>query len=140
MTLMPVWVWPGRIPSASAVSGLVMPKVFGMEGPVMSASRMPTLLPRLFISLASRLVTRDLPTPPLPETTPMTCLTLLRLFVSSLVGPAAVRSPHPETPQLPHSCEHSSAMIPSFLLCSQMPGSVTRPEGMIAQRVHTAAN
>ena len=116
MILMPVCVWPGRIPSASAVSGLVTPNVFGMDGPVMSASRMPTLLPRLFISLASRLVTRDLPTPPLPDTTPMTCLTLLRLFVSSFVGPPEVRSPHPETPQLPHSCEHSSAIGSFFLI------------------------
>ena len=29
ITLMPLCVWPGRMPSASAVSGFVMPKVFG---------------------------------------------------------------------------------------------------------------
>ena len=115
MTSMPLADFAGLMPSASAVRRLSTPKDFGMDGPVMSASRMATLWPRLFISEASRLVTRDLPTPPLPDTTPITCLTLVRLLGARVLGPAsAVRSPQPETPQLEHSCEHSSAMIPSF--------------------------
>ena len=89
ITLMPLCVWPGRMPSASAVSGFVMPKVFGMDGPVTSASRMPTFFPRFCISLASRLVTSDLPTPPLPDTTPITCLTLVRLLGARVGGAVA---------------------------------------------------
>ena len=54
----------------------VMPKDLGMEGPVMSASSTAQRYPRRCISEASRLVTRDLPTPPLPETTATTFLTL----------------------------------------------------------------
>ena len=84
MTSMPLADFAGLMPSASAVRRLSTPKDFGMEGPVMSASRMATLCPRLFISEASRLVTSDLPTPPLPDTTPMTCLTLVRLFGASV--------------------------------------------------------
>ena len=45
-----------------------MPKAVGMEGPVISASSMATLWPRRRISAAIRLVTSDLPTPPLPLT------------------------------------------------------------------------
>ncbi len=82
---------------------------------------MATLWPRLFISEASKLVTSDFPTPPLPDTTPTTCLMLERLLVSRVEGPAsAVRSPQPDTPQLEHSWEHSSAMIPSFSLLRRL--------------------
>ena len=48
-----------------------------MDGPVTSASRMAVLRPRRRSSTAISDVTMDLPTPPLPLTTPMTCLTLL---------------------------------------------------------------
>jgi len=48
------------------------PKACGIEGPVMSASMTPTLKPRRCMVTASWLVTMDLPTPPLPETTPNT--------------------------------------------------------------------
>ena len=114
-TLMPLAVCAGTMPSASAVSGFVMPNVLGMDGPVTSASRMPTLKPFFCIWLAKRLVTSDLPTPPLPETTPMTCLMFVRAFVGNVDGPASSRSPQPATPQLPHSWVHSSsAMAPSF--------------------------
>ena len=51
-----------------------MPNILGMDGPVTSASRMPTLAPRRESSRARMPVTRDFPTPPLPETTPMTFL------------------------------------------------------------------
>ena len=110
MTLMPLSVSAGKIPSASAITCPVTPKVLGMEGPVTSASRMPTLNPRFCIWLASKLVTSDLPTPPLPLTTAMTCLMLLWALVGNVEGPCSVRSPHPATPQLEHSCVHSSAM------------------------------
>ena len=116
MTLMPLSVWAGKMPSMSATTCPVMPNVLGMDGPVTSASRMPTLKPRFCIWLASRLVTSDLPTPPLPLTTAMTCLMLLCASVGSVVGPCSVRSPQPATPQLPHSCVHSSAM--ENLLCA----------------------
>ncbi len=45
-----------------------------MEGPVISASRIPTLQPFLRIILARDAVTIDFPTPPLPLTTPITFL------------------------------------------------------------------
>jgi len=67
---------PPRAPSCT-------PNICGMEGPVMSASSTAALWPRRCISQASRLVTRLLPTPPLPLTTAMTRPTALpscRLF------------------------------------------------------------
>jgi hypothetical protein len=48
----------------------------GAEGPVISASRTPTRFPFLAIATASIEVTVDLPTPPLPETTAITFLTV----------------------------------------------------------------
>ena len=59
------------------------PNIFGIEGPVTSASRMPTVLPALFAAIARSPVTRDLPTPPLPLTTPMTFFTLEPAFIGS---------------------------------------------------------
>ena len=60
-----------------------MPKHLGMEGPVMSASSTATSLPRRRRLVASREVTRLLPTPPLPLTTPMTFFTWLKSLVFS---------------------------------------------------------
>ena len=51
------------------------PNEVGMEGPVMSASRIAVLNPSLFTLQAKRLVTSDFPTPPLPETIPITFFT-----------------------------------------------------------------
>ena len=48
-----------------------------MDGPVMSASRMAVRWPRRCMVTASWLVTMDLPTPPLPEMTPITFFTRL---------------------------------------------------------------
>ena len=62
---------------------LFRPNAFGMDGPVMSASRIAVCLPLLFIFTAIMAVTRDLPTPPLPLTTPITFLTLLAGFNGS---------------------------------------------------------
>ncbi|KAF5043268.1 hypothetical protein DSECCO2_504040 [anaerobic digester metagenome] len=75
----PVLLLHGRIPYPLPFAFSVMPKDFGIEGPVMSASKIPTLCPRLCIVTASIEVTRDFPTPPLPLTTPITFLTLLIL-------------------------------------------------------------
>ena len=44
----------------------------------MSASNTAVLYPLWFIVIASKLVTNDLPTPPLPLTTPITFFTLLK--------------------------------------------------------------
>ena len=48
------------------------PNAFGIDGPVMSESMMPTLAPVRATADANRPVTVDLPTPPLPEMTAMT--------------------------------------------------------------------
>ena len=48
------------------------PNAVGIEGPVMSASRIAVLNPSRFTLHARRLVTRDFPTPPLPLTMPIT--------------------------------------------------------------------
>ena len=64
MICRPVWVVTGSRYSSVP-----------MQWPVMSASSTAQLWPRRCISEASRLVTRDLPTPPLPLTTAITFLT-----------------------------------------------------------------
>ena len=51
-----------------------MPKAFGILGPVISASKIPTCKPDLDKYEASAEVTKDLPTPPLPLKTPITLL------------------------------------------------------------------
>ena len=76
MSWSPVWVVTGRRYSSVPIQCSWMPKDFGMEGPVMSASSTAQLKPRRCISEAIRQVTRDLPTPPLPLTTAITFLTL----------------------------------------------------------------
>ena len=53
------------------------PNSFGIDGTVISASRTPTEYPSRLMATAERDVTKDFPTPPLPLTTAMTCLTLL---------------------------------------------------------------
>ena len=59
------------------------PKAFGIDGPVISASMIPTLYPFALIILARDAVTSDLPTPPFPLTTPITFFTWLRAFWGS---------------------------------------------------------
>ena len=81
--LMPVVLAAGRMPSSEASSWPFTPKALGMDGPVTSASSMATLWPRLRSSTLIRLVTRDLPTPPLPLTTPMTFFTWLWAFAGA---------------------------------------------------------
>ena len=114
MILIPVPDAGGQMPFSSAVGRAVTPNAMGMDGPVTSASMMATDLPRRAWDTASRLVTLDLPTPPLPDTTPMTFFTRLpgfgfsrKLFVSRLSH---------STPQLSQLCVHSSLMTGS---CNQ---------------------
>ena len=107
----PVWVVTGSRYSSVPIQCSWMPKDLGMEGPVMSASKMAQLWPRRCISEASRLVTRDLPTPPLPLTTAITFLTLApsRRGLRKL---SAVRSEQ-VLPQVEQSCVHSLITIQS---------------------------
>ena len=84
MICIPVLEVAGSITSAPPACTIPtppsMPNAFGMEGPVISASRIAVWKPRLFILTANREVTKDFPTPPLPLTTPMTFLTELSGF------------------------------------------------------------
>ena len=92
-----------------------MPNVLGMDGPVTSASRMPTLKPFFCIWLAKRLVTSDLPTPPLPLTTAMTFPMWDRPLAGARKSWGAVRSPQ-LSPQEEQSCVQSDMIfVPSFL-------------------------
>ena len=70
--------------SASPTARSLTPKAMGIEGPVMSASRMAVLSPRLAAATASCSVTRLLPTPPLPLMTAMTRLTFDFAFAGTL--------------------------------------------------------
>ena len=62
-----------------------MPNARGMDGPVMSASKIATFLPSLALPTASNDVTNDLPTPPFPLTMPITFFTLESGFCFSNV-------------------------------------------------------
>lgn len=106
MTLTPCSEISGsmRLPRAWTWRPL-MPNILGMEGPVMSASRMPTLLPRRASSVAMAPVTNDLPTPPLPESTAITRLTSDSVFSSNCDG---VDCP-------PAACACSQPMYDSFV-------------------------
>ena len=81
---MPVVVTAGTMPSSVAPSMPCTPKALGMLGPVISASSIAVERPRRRIATAIMEVTSDLPTPPLPLTTPMTCLTWLWAFAGAL--------------------------------------------------------
>ena len=83
MTSVPLEVRRGSMPSSVPCARPVIPNIFGMDGPVMSASRMAVENPLRCIITASEEVTIDLPTPPLPLTIPMTFLTSLRWFAGS---------------------------------------------------------
>ena len=82
---MPVAVVAGIIsPSGVTLTPSVpKPKDLGMDGPVISASRMAVCFPLAFIFTARREVTRDLPTPPFPLTMPITFPTELAGFKGS---------------------------------------------------------
>ena len=65
------------MPASSDMARSCTPNARGIDGPVMSESRMPTRYPRRLMETASKEVTRDLPTPPLPLATAMTLRTEL---------------------------------------------------------------
>ena len=69
---MPPGLTEGSIPSPRSVKGPERPRSFGIEGPVMSASSIPTCRPLRASSIASSAVTEDFPTPPLPLPTATT--------------------------------------------------------------------
>ena len=74
ITLMPLLLSTGRMPIGLLFGRFCVEKnIFGMLGPVISASRRPTLWPFLFKAMAKNPATNDLPTPPLPLITAMTC-------------------------------------------------------------------
>lgn len=63
----PLWLWAGNSsPSSFPKAGSWAPNMRGMDGPVISASNIAVCLPACCTAQARRLVTRDLPTPPLP--------------------------------------------------------------------------
>ena len=76
------------------------------EKTVISASSTAVLWPLRFVSTASRLVTRLLPTPPLPLTTAITFFTLLNAFCASSRLSGLLRDAQ-SAPQLEQSCVHS---------------------------------
>ena len=67
-------------PSGVTVTPSWIPNAFGIDGPVISASRIPTFAPVARIRHAIKDVTKDFPTPPLPLTTPITFFTELAGF------------------------------------------------------------
>ena len=83
MISVPLEVRRGSMPSSVPCARPVTPKIFGMDGPVTSASRMAVEKPLRCIMTARDEVTIDLPTPPLPLTTAMTFLISLRLLAGS---------------------------------------------------------
>ena len=109
MICRPVCVVTGSRYSSVPMQCSWMPKDLGMEGPVMSASRIAQLWPRRCISDAIRDVTRDLPTPPLPLTTAMTFLTLApsRRLLRKLSAVLSAQS----LPQVEQSCVHSLILL-----------------------------
>ena len=77
---MPDLVIAGKMPSSQPLAFSWTPKHLGMEGPVISASKIAVLWSLLCIRTASIEVTEDFPTPPFPLTMPITFFTLLILF------------------------------------------------------------
>ncbi len=71
-------LFDGYKPSSEPVALPLIPKTFGIDGPVISASKTAVLKPFLFIKTARREVTSDFPTPPFPLTTPITFLIVLK--------------------------------------------------------------
>ena len=64
---MPPGVSSGKMLSPSPTARVSRPQAVGLEGPVLSASMMPTLSPRLAMAVAREAVVVLLPTPPLPD-------------------------------------------------------------------------
>src|SRR5699024_9018936 len=93
------------MPSSLPVAGPCTPNSFGIEGPVISASKMPAEWPIRRIATASMALVMLLPTPPLPETTPITFLIWLLACGGSCCGALRLGQ---SAPQLLQSWVHSS--------------------------------
>ena len=74
--------------------------------------KIAVLWPLRLVSTASRLVTRLLPTPPLPLTTAITFFTLLNAFCASSRLSGLLRDAQ-SAPQLEQSCVHSDNFLTS---------------------------
>ena len=72
ISLTPPSVVAGKIFLPLLIAGVCTPNILGMDGPVTSASSIAALSPLFAAADASIAETDDLPTPPLPLTTPMT--------------------------------------------------------------------
>lgn len=108
MVSMPVFVLTGNRPSSLPMAFSWMPKHFGIDGPVMSASRMAVLKPRRCMVTASIEVTRLLPTPPLPLHNADDLFDILILFWAARKLSGFWREGH-SSPQLEQSCVQFSA-------------------------------
>ena len=83
----------GMIPSSAGDAGISVPNIFGIEGPVISTSIRAVFLPARFAAQASRDVTMDFPTPPLPLTIPITFLMSDASFCGTSRFCGSVREP-----------------------------------------------
>ena len=93
MTPMPLWLRQGNIPSPSEVARSAIPNATGIDGPVISASRIAVFSPRLAAATARSSVTRLLPTPPLPLMTATTRFMLERLLAGTLKSVPLLHEP-----------------------------------------------
>ena len=102
----PVLLITGKMPISVPDAFSDMPNIFGMEGPVISASMTAVRRPLRCAVTANRAVVSDLPPPPLPLTTPITFLILL-----NSCGFLCISRSEQFSEQLPHSCVHSSDIV-----------------------------
>ena len=122
MTSMPPFVVAGTRMSFTAVArSPARPSILGMEGPVISASRIPTRAPERASSTARLPQTNDLPTPPLPEMTPITWWILVYSFCLKPAGPCAAFERPCSTSSI--SCLIFSSLASAMAFLSVLPPS-----------------
>ncbi len=121
---MPSGVMMGRMPcSEPRTPPGGKPNSLGMLGPVISASSTPTFLPAFASATASRAVTEDLPTPPLPLRTAIVCPILLNGFSLGREGWA-----------VPSTARRSSSVIaPSVTVTWLTPGRASTAAWALAR-------
>lgn len=117
MIFVPSFASHGKIFSPSPFAFSWIPYIFGMDGPVISASMIPTENPCSLISLASDAVTIDFPTPPFPLTTAITWLMCDFLF-SGLIRLCGLlpHSPAWEQPAQSDGLQPVFVLLPFVLL------------------------
>ena len=86
MILVPSGALHGSIPISFPIAISCTPYIFGMDGPVISASKIPAVYPFSIIIRAREAVTSDFPTPPFPLMTPITFFTWEPTFAGALDG------------------------------------------------------